>query len=301
MDDVAIVLGAGGPVGHAFHTGVLRALADALDWDPRDARLVLGTSAGAQVGALLRAGMSPADLMARVTGEPMSSGGASIARHWIRPDRDEPRKKPWRFSSPRYLRTMLEAPWKVRPGRIVSAILPRGEVDLLPQIEGLQRVFGDRWPDRKLWVTALDLHSGERLVFGRDHAPGVCVGTAVAASGAVPAVCAPVRAAGTELIDGGLASPTHLDLLEGEGPSTVIVSSPLSMIPPMRLLLAREVRRLRRVGKRVVVFEPAGEASREMGRDPMDMARAPAVARASYSTFRERLEASSPFQQMSQK
>ncbi|MCA9611060.1 MAG: patatin-like phospholipase family protein, partial [Myxococcales bacterium] len=120
MDDVAIVLGAGGPVGHAFHTGVLRALADALDWDPAEARLVVGTSAGAQVRALLRAGMSPADLMARVVGEVMTPAGASIARHWVRPDRDEPRKKPWRFSSPRYLRTLLEAPWKARPGRVVS-------------------------------------------------------------------------------------------------------------------------------------------------------------------------------------
>lgn len=301
MDDVAIVLGAGGPVGHAFHTGLLRAISDALGWDPGRAQLVLGTSAGAQVGALLRAGMSPADLMARVTGEPMSPSGAAIARNWIRPDRDEPRKRPWRFSSPRYLRAMLEAPWKARPGRVVSAILPPGEVDLLPQIEGLRRVFGDDWPARRLWITALDLHSGERLVFGRDVVPGVCVGTAVAASGAVPAVCAPVRAAGTELIDGGLASPTHLDLLEGEGPSTVIVSSPLSMIPPLRILLSREVRRLRRAGKRVVVFEPSGVASQAMGRDPMDVTRAPAVAKAAYLTFRERLAASSPFQQMSQK
>ncbi|MCZ7678960.1 MAG: hypothetical protein M5U28_09490 [Sandaracinaceae bacterium] len=69
---VTLVLGAGGPVGHAFHAGLLRALSQALGWDPREAELVLGTSAGAQVGALLRAGMSADDLAARAAGEPLT-------------------------------------------------------------------------------------------------------------------------------------------------------------------------------------------------------------------------------------
>ncbi len=301
MRDVAIVLGAGGPVGHAFHTGVLRALAEVSGSDPREASLVVGTSAGAQVGALLRAGMSADDLMARVTGEPLTEAGAAIARHWIRPSQDVARKKPWRLASPRYVRAVLRTPWRARPGRLLSALLPPGEVELEPQIQGLRRVFGDAWPERALWITALCLHTGERRVFGRDAVSGVCVGTAVAASGAVPSVCAPVRAAGTELIDGGLASPTHLDLLESATPRTVIVSSPLSMIAPMRLLLAREVRRLRAAGKHVVTIEPEGDASRAMGRDPMDVARAPEVARAAYRTVGARLAGGSPFQQMSQK
>ena len=290
MEDVAIVLGAGGPVGHAFHTGVLRALDDALGLDARRAALVLGTSAGAQVGALLRAGMTPRDLHARVTGEPMTEAGAAIARHWQRPSRDVPRTRPWRPASTRYLRRALRAPWRVRPGRFVSALLPPGEVCLKPQIEALRPVFGDAWPERALWITALCLHTGERLVFGSEDGPDGCVATAVAASGAVPSVCAPVEAGGRECIDGGLASPTHLDLLEGQGPSTVIVSSPLSMIGPMRLLLGREVRRLRAAGKRVIVVEPEGAAKEVMGTDPMDSRRAPAVAKVAHRTLRARFE-----------
>src|SRR5690348_3959752 len=66
---IALVLGAGGPVGHAFHAGALSALEHALGWDARSADLVVGTSAGAQVGGLLRAGLHGADLSARVRGE----------------------------------------------------------------------------------------------------------------------------------------------------------------------------------------------------------------------------------------
>ncbi|HZO16597.1 MAG TPA: hypothetical protein VFB62_25150, partial [Polyangiaceae bacterium] len=62
---IGLVLGAGGPVGHAFHAGVVRALHESISWDARDAAVVVGTSAGAQVGALLRAGMSADDVAAR--------------------------------------------------------------------------------------------------------------------------------------------------------------------------------------------------------------------------------------------
>jgi predicted acylesterase/phospholipase RssA len=43
---IALVLGAGGVAGGAFHAGALAALHDALGWDARSADLVVGTSAG---------------------------------------------------------------------------------------------------------------------------------------------------------------------------------------------------------------------------------------------------------------
>src|SRR5690606_38989193 len=51
----AIVLGAGGTVGVGYHAGVLKALADS-GMDPASADLVVGTSAGAIVGSILRVG-----------------------------------------------------------------------------------------------------------------------------------------------------------------------------------------------------------------------------------------------------
>src|SRR5207244_1647388 len=69
----------GGVIGHAFHAGVLDGLCDATGWDPRDAEVIVGTSAGSVVGALLRAGFSPRDLAARSTGDPVSPEGAELA------------------------------------------------------------------------------------------------------------------------------------------------------------------------------------------------------------------------------
>src|SRR5205085_3550651 len=69
---IGLVLGAGGAVGHAFHSGVLAALSDVTGWDARDADVIVGTSAGSVVGALLRAGLSGTDLAARAMDMPLS-------------------------------------------------------------------------------------------------------------------------------------------------------------------------------------------------------------------------------------
>src|SRR5262245_62394253 len=78
MPGIGLVLGAGGEVGYAFHAGVLAALADATGWDAGAAEVIVGTSAGSIAGSVLRAGCSPADLAARVTGEPVSEDGRRL-------------------------------------------------------------------------------------------------------------------------------------------------------------------------------------------------------------------------------
>ena len=79
MARIGLVLGAGGVVGHAFHAGVLAALQEETGWDARRADLIVGTSAGSGVAALLRAGLSPADLLARATDSALSADGARLA------------------------------------------------------------------------------------------------------------------------------------------------------------------------------------------------------------------------------
>jgi NTE family protein len=80
MPRVAVVLGAGGTVGHAFHAGVLTALGEELGWDARRADLLVGTSAGSIVAAMLRAGMSPGDMVRRANRLPLSPDGAEVVR-----------------------------------------------------------------------------------------------------------------------------------------------------------------------------------------------------------------------------
>lgn len=58
----ALVLGAGGLMGLAYHAGVLRALEKATDFRAAEADLMIGTSAGAVIAAYLRAGWGVEDL-----------------------------------------------------------------------------------------------------------------------------------------------------------------------------------------------------------------------------------------------
>jgi NTE family protein len=281
---IALVLGAGGPVGHAFHAGVLHGLARAFSWDPRHAELVLGTSAGAQVGALLRAGLTASDLSARLTGDAMTAEGVAIARHYTRARRRTAEPAGFAPASASYLWRGLRRPWTLKAGHAVASLLPRGRACMDAQAEGFRALFGDAWPSASLWITAVELSSGDAVAFGRAGAPVTDVGTAVTCSGAVPSVCAPVQVGRHHFIDGGIASATHLDLLDGTRPDLAIESSPLSMFAPMRLLLRREVRRLSRRGVPTVVFEPQGDAARAMGINPMDARRSGAVASAAYQS-----------------
>ena len=82
---IGLVLGAGGAVGGAFHAAVLDALAEDTGWDPRTAEVIVGTSAGSVTGALLRAGLAPADLAARALGRPISPAGSAVLRRTVLP------------------------------------------------------------------------------------------------------------------------------------------------------------------------------------------------------------------------
>lgn len=278
-------------MGHAFHAGVLHALQVALGWDPARAELIVGTSAGAQVGALLRAGMSTCDLIARVTAQPLSPQGQAIARHYIRPPKRVPHPhyaKTYLPAAPGYLLRALLRPWALRPARLVAALLPPGRVCLQNQAEGFRKLFGAHWPKRRLWIPALHLDSGRRVVFGRPDAPAVDVGTAVTCSGAVPGICRPIHVEGHRYVDGGLISGSNLTAVRHEHLDLIVAISPLSALPIMRLLFRREVALLRRQGKAVVTIEPTPEVKRLMGYNPMDCARGPAVGQAAYeATLKE--------------
>src|SRR5580698_6132600 len=82
---IGLVLGAGGVVGQAYQAGVLAALEREAHWDPRDADIIVGTSAGSVTGAALRVGVPASDLAASTYGVPTSrKGGALLQR--ILPD-----------------------------------------------------------------------------------------------------------------------------------------------------------------------------------------------------------------------
>jgi NTE family protein len=286
---VTLVLGAGGPVGHAFHAGVLAALHES-GWDPREAACVVGTSAGAQVAALVRAGMSGSDLAARVTGDALSPEGRALARCFRRPSLPERPRLFGRIASTRYLAGLLAGSAVPRLGSLVAALLPTGTCDTGRLADGLRELHGPAWPDAALWVTALDLDTGALVVFGRDEEVSTDVGRAVASSSAVPGICRPVAIGARRFVDGGLACTHHMDELATDA-DVVVVSSPLSAVGVIARSVRRSVERLERRGVRVLRFEPTHELARRIGLRFLDARRAPWVARASREAARLRLEA----------
>lgn len=293
------MLGAGGIVGAAYHAGVLTALAEA-GFDARDADLIVGTSAGSAVGASLRAGFPPLDLAARNLGAPISAEAASIVGRTGGPPTLNLRPRPFSRapfpSSPKLLVNSARHPTKVLTG-----LLPTGTIATDVIGERISLMFGDRtWPEQRLWICAVDLEHGDRVVFGRDP-PDPAVGVAVQASSAIPGFFRPVEHEGRRYVDGGVHSPTNADLLTDERFDVVVIISPMSatrlahgaLLPNVRPMharrLAKEVDHIRRSGARVLTFQPTPDVVSAMGRNSMDPNRRERTTAAALASARERL------------
>jgi NTE family protein len=304
---VALVLGAGGSVGHAFHVGVLSALADELGWDARSAALLVGTSAGSIVAASLRAGLAPADMRARALGWPLSESGQhvigqaeeALARARVLPPANEGGGRRLRMASPERVVRALREPWRVTPGSLFSAMIPTGRIPTEHLGAPYDAWFGTDWPHQSLEIVAVRLDLGTRVVFGgRDRAryPDTTVGEAVQASCAVPGFFAPVVIDGERFVDGGVHSTTNADLAarlpdETAGaPDLVVISAPMSPervgpeLAPRRAVrqfarraLATEVAGLRGQGIPVVAFTPDRDAAELMAGSSMDATKAPSI------------------------
>jgi NTE family protein len=254
---IGLILGAGGLAGQAFHRGVLRAMDD-LGLDAPGAEVVVGTSAGALAAASLRrdapAGPVPAT----------------------------PRQGR-RLSSQRGLiLDLARRPRQAVNGLLLRPELTTGRLDVGFIVDGLRRSHGMSWPAAELWIVAVRRRDGRRVVFGTPGAPATDVGSAVAASCAIPFYFTPIEIDGRQYIDGGVHSPTNADLLASRELDLVVVSSPMSVDLrsararvdlPIRLrfqhLLREETWVLRRRGLRIVTVEPDAPTLRAMGLNMM--------------------------------
>jgi len=63
-----VVLGAGGVLGASWTIGALQAITEVEGFDPHDADVLVGTSAGSVLAALLGSGLTVADLLAHQRG-----------------------------------------------------------------------------------------------------------------------------------------------------------------------------------------------------------------------------------------
>ncbi len=281
--NIGLVLGAGGIVGHAYHSAVLAAISRVTKWEPDDADVIIGTSAGSGIGAVIRGGGEPSELIARVLEAPSNP---EVMERLERMTTPEPRSSIASFlplpASFRLALKSLIPPWDIHLAGFLAGVLPEGRVHTSVMGEHPRDLHGPRWPDKDLWICATRMSDGELVVFGTEGAPETDVGTAVEASCAIPTYFRQVEIAGERYVDGGVTSPTNADLLVGRELDLVVAIAPMSgttgaarAFPPMaRGYFSRRLRSeldpIAAAGTPVLIFEPTLDEARVMGFNPMD-------------------------------
>jgi len=240
-DKTALVLGGGGFTGGVYEIGALRALdLLAVNSTVNNFDVYVGTSAGAFIASLCANGVTPEEMMRVVTrkGGPASFKDIDIS-DLLRPNLLEFARKG--AAMPLHVLSMLRQFAATRGG--VSAMdLVMGLADVLPSGlytgGGIEKYLAEvlaeagrtddfRELDCELYLTATDLDTCERVVFGVEGMDDVPISTAVRASGALPMVYSPVEVGDRELIDGGIVSTTNLDLAIQAGAKLVVVINPI--------------------------------------------------------------------------
>ncbi len=258
-----LVLGGGGLAGASCHAAALAALEIDLGWDARRADVILGTSAGALTGALLRLGVSGTDLAAFVSEAPLPANHFLVRQGVRLPELPTVR---WQHfvprPRPRHIRQLGSA--LRSPASALFRILPDGQVDLRPHFDFLEDHLGDEWPSGDLRICAVSEDDHELVVWG--GAGGVPLTDAIVASSSIPGYATAVVIGDRSYVDGGLRSPTNADVLIHDDLDLALVLSPMTPDSGSNLgltgilkrwaerRLAREVRMLRRAGTEVIVL-----------------------------------------------
>jgi NTE family protein len=252
----ALVLAGGGVAGIAWETGVLRGIADQSPTTARallDSDVLVGTSAGSAVAAQISSDRTLDDLFARQIEETSAeidpgAGVDAITDLFLaamsEPDTTVPRKRQ------RIGAVALATETVAEPVRrdVIARRLPTHD-----------------WPDRVLCVTAIDIGTGERVVFDRDS--GVDLVDAVAASCAVPGAWPPVTIGYRRYMDGGIGSTINLDVADDCDVAVVLVPGGASAPSPFGAGPAAEIEAFRGVALGVFADD---ESLAAFGSNPLD-------------------------------
>lgn len=235
----ALVLGGGGFTGGVYEIGALRALdLLAVNSTVNNFDVYVGTSAGSFVASMLANGVTPEEMM-QVINSDDNMGLEDL-------DLDKVLK-------PNYLgflakgaalplRTLELLRSLVRIGEFSAIDIGVGLAEALPtglySGSGLSeyveealstdgRVNDFRLVDPELYLTATDLDTCERIVFGEDEWSDVPISKAVECSTCLPIVYKPVDLKGRQFVDGGIRSTTNVDIAVEKGAKFIVVVNPL--------------------------------------------------------------------------
>jgi NTE family protein len=280
----ALALGAGGILGEAWMTALLAGVEHETGFDWRGCSHYVGTSAGSIVAAHLAAGETPRARLGDLPEQPppdegAGDGGADPIAAMLR------------------VAAVAAAPLAAAALRLttrggalarrvaLSQVAP-GRRSLSALARAIER-SGARF-DARLLVTAVELGSGRRVAFGGPGAPQATVARAVEASCAIPGYFRPVTIAGRSYVDGGVWSPTNMDVLPVGRGAHVLCLNPTGSLGAVlgrlsRSVAAVEALTLRRRGATVTAVAPDGASAARMGGNLMDPSRREAVIEAGFA------------------
>ena len=235
----ALVLGGGGFTGGVYEIGALRALdLLAVNSTVNNFDVYVGTSAGSFVASMLANGVTPEEMM-QVINERVPSDLEDLDLS--------------RVLKPNYLGFLTKAAaLPLRTAQLLRQLTRIGELSMIDIGVGLAealpaglysgrglsdyveealtdpaRVNDFRLLDNELYLTATDLDTCERIVFGEEGWSDVPISKAVECSTCLPIVYKPVDLKGRQFVDGGIRSTTNVDIAVEKGAKFIVVVNPL--------------------------------------------------------------------------
>jgi len=261
MDRRALVLGGGGVTGVAWETGLIAGLAG-LGINLAAADVIIGTSAGALVGADITSGQELEALYQAQLAPPEPEPPARVGWDFIG-------RLLWDMNTSR-----SPAQARARIGRWALAAPTMPEADRQKVFQA--RLHSSAWPSQALKVTAVDARTGKLAVF--TSAGSADLVDAVGASCAVPGVWPPVTIGERRFMDGGMRTTANADLAAGY--ERVVIVAPVAVGIGHMVSPGRQAAALSAAGARVALVRPDREALRAIGRNMLDVSRRAAAARA---------------------
>ncbi len=291
-------------LGEAWMTALLAGVAEGGGFDAREASCFLGTSAGSIVAASLAGGIAPGDRLEREgAGTPAAVAGAA-GEEWPAAEEAERASLPGALAAAIQMGGSAAAPLAsfalstTAPG---GAVLRRAMLSRVPEgtrsLAALGQIVAMATAgfDGRLLVSAVELESGKRVIFGAEGAPPATVSQAVMASCAIPGFFAPIEIGGRRYVDGGAWSPTNMDALPVESGERVLCLNPTGSLRAStgalaaafgsvsRTIAASEALALRHRGASVQTVGPDAASAAAMGTNLMSRRRRPAVISAGHA------------------